>query len=137
MRDIADSDYHLVVKSLDTEVVAFAPMVASHHPRVIAVGEGKFKRNSIGRIYFGAFLGRGDLLQVQLLLNEDCRVPTRSKINGTPQKPLATAAAAVEVDFSVSDIPHRPDFVQNDGGMLQFGQKNIFDDLTDILSGTH
>lgn len=41
LRDIVDSDYHLVVKSLDTEVVAFAPMVASHHPRVIAVGEGK------------------------------------------------------------------------------------------------
>lgn len=40
LRDIADADYHLVVKSLDTEVVAFAPMVASHHPRVIAVGEG-------------------------------------------------------------------------------------------------
>lgn len=47
LRDIADTDYHLVVESLDPAVVAFAPMVASHHPRVIAVGEGS-----------------GDLLQV-------------------------------------------------------------------------
>lgn len=43
LRDISDTDYHLVVESLDPEVVAFAPMVASHHPRVIAVGEGKQK----------------------------------------------------------------------------------------------
>lgn len=43
LRDISDTDYHLVVESLDPEVVAFAPMVASHHPRVIAVGEGNGK----------------------------------------------------------------------------------------------
>lgn len=45
------------MESLDTEVVAFAPMLASHHPRVIAVGEGN-----------------GDLLRVNLLLSEECRL---------------------------------------------------------------
>lgn len=50
-------DYFLLVESLDTEVVAFAPMLASHHPRVIAVGEGN-----------------GDLLRVTLLLSEECRL---------------------------------------------------------------
>uniref|UniRef100_A0A182QVT6 Transmembrane protein TMEM132 N-terminal domain-containing protein n=1 Tax=Anopheles farauti TaxID=69004 RepID=A0A182QVT6_9DIPT len=40
-RDISVDDYFLLVESLDTEVVAFAPMLASHHPRVIAVGEVK------------------------------------------------------------------------------------------------
>lgn len=40
LRDVAVSDYFLVVESLDPEVVAFAPMYASRHPRVIAVGEG-------------------------------------------------------------------------------------------------
>lgn len=41
LRDVSDTDYHLVVESLNSDVVAFAPMVASHHPRVIAIGEGK------------------------------------------------------------------------------------------------
>lgn len=50
-------DYFLLVESLDTEVVAFAPMLASHHPRVIAVGEGS-----------------GNLLRVNLLLSEECRL---------------------------------------------------------------
>lgn len=40
LRDVAVSDYYLLVESLDPEVVAFAPMLASRHPRVIAVGEG-------------------------------------------------------------------------------------------------
>lgn len=40
LRDVAVSDYFLLVESLDPEVVAFAPMLASKHPRVIAVGEG-------------------------------------------------------------------------------------------------
>lgn len=50
-------NYFLLVESLDTEVVAFAPMLASNYPRVIAVGEGN-----------------GDLLRVTLLLPEDCRL---------------------------------------------------------------
>lgn len=82
------------------------------------------------------FLGRGDLLQVQLLLNEDCRVPPRSKLSGRGAGPLATAAAAVEVDFSASDIPHRPDFPQNDGGMAVPHTNTNFLDLHDILIGT-
>jgi transmembrane protein 132 len=40
LRDVAVTDYFLLVESLDPEVVAFAPMLASKHPRVIAVGEG-------------------------------------------------------------------------------------------------
>lgn len=49
-------NYYLHVESLDPEVVAFAPMLASSYPRVIAVGEGN-----------------GDLLRVTLLLPEECR----------------------------------------------------------------
>ncbi|KAL3270215.1 hypothetical protein HHI36_009271 [Cryptolaemus montrouzieri] len=116
LRDIADSDYHLVVESLDPEVVAFAPMVASHHPRVIAVGEGS-----------------GDLLQVTLLLSEECRMSARSKIKGLG--PLAQASANVIVDFSSSDLPHRPDILQNDGGVYGGTKSGVFQDLQDILKG--
>ncbi|GLH03409.1 uncharacterized protein GBIM_09318, partial [Gryllus bimaculatus] len=35
---------------------------------------------------------------------------------GGGANPLAAASAYVEVDFSASDLPQRPDFVQNDGG---------------------
>jgi transmembrane protein 132 len=115
LRDIADTDYHLVVESLDPEVVAFAPMVASHHPRVIAVGEGN-----------------GDLLQVTLLLAEECRTSARPKIKGVG--PLATASASVTVDFSTSDLQHRPDILQNDGGSYG-GSKRDFQDLQDMLKG--
>lgn len=57
LRDVSIDDYFLLVESLDTEVVAFAPMLASNYPRVIAVGEGN-----------------GDLLRITLLLPEECRV---------------------------------------------------------------
>lgn len=40
LRDIDRDAYSLRVQSLDSEVVAFAPMLGSAHPRVIAVGEG-------------------------------------------------------------------------------------------------
>lgn len=115
LRDIADTDYHLVVESLDPEVVAFAPMVASHHPRVIAVGEGS-----------------GDLLQVTLLLSEECRILGRPKVKTAG--PLATAAAHITVDFTSSDLAHRPDILQNDGGSYA-GSKGgrDFADLHDIL----
>lgn len=131
------SDYHLVVESLDPEVVAFAPMVAAHHPRVIAVGEG-----------------RGDLLRVTLQLADICRLPPtggrRSKGSSTrsnvPSPALATATANVEVDFASGDLPHRPEFVQNDGGgTVQGGSshhhrerkigREIAPDLHDIIIG--
>lgn len=118
LREVADSDYHLVVESLDPEVVAFAPMVASHHPRVIAVGEGS-----------------GDLLHVTLLLSEECRaIPAKPKTKTAG--PLATAAASVAVDFSNSDLPHRPDILQNDGGSYTGSKSRDFQDLTDILKGS-
>ncbi|XP_044592113.1 transmembrane protein 132E isoform X3 [Cotesia glomerata] len=140
LREIAVSDYHLTVESLDPEVVAFAPMVASHHPRVIAVGEG-----------------HGDLLRVTLSLAEACRMSgtnagrrakgsrTNTSGQGATQA-LATATANVEVDFASSDLPHRPEFVQNDGGgTVQGGSshhhrerktgREVAPDLHDILIG--
>lgn len=116
LREVADSDYHLLVESTDPEIVAFAPMVASHHPRVIAVGEGS-----------------GDLLQVTLLISEECRGPLRGKSKG--YGPLGTAAASVVVDFSSSDLQHRPDILQNDGGSYGNAKGRDFHDLTDILKG--
>ncbi|KAG8035245.1 hypothetical protein G9C98_001735 [Cotesia typhae] len=140
LREIAVSDYHLTVESLDPEVVAFAPMVASHHPRVIAVGEG-----------------HGDLLRVTLSLAEACRMSgtnagrraKESRTNTSGQgatQALATATANVEVDFASSDLPHRPEFVQNDGGgTVQGGSshhhrerktgREVAPDLHDILIG--
>ena len=137
LREVAVSDYHLVVESLDPEVVAFAPMVAAHHPRVIAVGEG-----------------RGDLLRVTLQLSDICRLPPtggrRSKGSPTrsnsPSPALATATANVEVDFASSELPHRPEFVQNDGGgIVQGGSshhhrerktgREVSPDLHDIIIG--
>ncbi|XP_012251513.2 transmembrane protein 132E isoform X2 [Athalia rosae] len=126
LREVAVNDYHLLVESLDPEVVAFAPMVASHHPRVIAVGEG-----------------RGDLLRVTLQLADVCRLPSRRSKNSprTPAAPLATASANVEVDFASSDLPNRPEFVQNDGGGIvgshreRKNGKEITSDLHDILIG--
>lgn len=57
-------NYFLLVESLDTEVVAFAPMLASSYPRVIAVGEGN-----------------GDLLRVTLLLPEECRASKNKQLS--------------------------------------------------------
>lgn len=57
-------NYYLHVESLDPEVVAFAPMLASSYPRVIAVGEGN-----------------GDLLRVTLLLPEECRAKRNAQQN--------------------------------------------------------
>lgn len=118
LRDIAVSDYYLIVDSLDPDIVAFAPMVASHHPRVIAVGEG-----------------RGDLLRVALLPNEECR---RYLKPGTPGKaqtgPLAQTTATVEVDFGAGDISQRSEFVQNDGNFgTSIRDRRIKADLGDIL----
>ncbi|XP_047106144.1 transmembrane protein 132E [Schistocerca piceifrons] len=134
LREVAVSDYHLLVESLDPEVVAFAPMVTSPHPRVIAVGEG-----------------RGDLLRVALLPADACRGggggggavtrgrPAAGGAGAAPAPALAAASAYVEVDFSGSDLPQRPDLVQNDGGPgvggglpLGFGPRSSRDMVADV-----
>ncbi|XP_058811581.1 transmembrane protein 132E [Topomyia yanbarensis] len=123
LRDISVDDYFLLVESLDTEVVAFAPMLASHHPRVIAVGEGN-----------------GDLLRVTLLLSEECRLRRNIPVSKQGIKssigPLVSALASVQVDFSASDIGTRPDTVQNDGiaGRDRKAGHEL-SDLADILIG--
>lgn len=99
-------------------------MLASHHPRVIAVGEG-----------------RGDLLRVTLLLSEECRlrrnIPMSKQNPKTTMGPLASALANVQVDFSTSDTPNRPDTVQNDGigRERKNGREKDVNDLSDILIG--
>ncbi|XP_028040950.1 transmembrane protein 132B [Bombyx mandarina] len=131
LRDVAVSDYFLLVESLDPEVVAFAPMLASKHPRVIAVGEGS-----------------GELLRVTLLTPEQCRsgpirrvalpgkgdAKTPANIKNIPGA-LATAAASVDVDFSGGDAPQRPDTPQNDDIMARGGLRSGLSDLSDVLKG--
>uniref|UniRef100_A0A182YEM9 Transmembrane protein 132E n=1 Tax=Anopheles stephensi TaxID=30069 RepID=A0A182YEM9_ANOST len=124
LRDISVDDYFLLVESLDTEVVAFAPMLASHHPRVIAVGEGN-----------------GELLRVTLLLSEECRIRRNMPVSKQGMKtsvgPLVSALASVQVDFSGSDTNTRSDTLQNDGAVgrdrNKFGKD--LNDLEDILIG--
>ncbi|XP_060663139.1 transmembrane protein 132C [Drosophila nasuta] len=134
LRDIAVEDYFLLVESLDTEVVAFAPMLASHHPRVIAVGEGN-----------------GNLLRVTLLLSEECRLRRGSgagsssassasvgvvKQNKPNAAPLASALASIEVDFNNVDIVSKQESIQNDGtvGRERKNYRNT-GDLADIIVG--
>uniref|UniRef100_A0A182VPZ5 Uncharacterized protein n=1 Tax=Anopheles minimus TaxID=112268 RepID=A0A182VPZ5_9DIPT len=124
LRDISVDDYFLLVESLDTEVVAFAPMLASHHPRVIAVGEGN-----------------GELLRVTLLLSEECRIrrnmPVSKQGIKTSAGPLVSALASVQVDFSGSDANTRSDTLQNDGAVGRDRNKmgKDMNDLEDILIG--
>nr|XP_021189588.1 transmembrane protein 132E isoform X1 [Helicoverpa armigera] len=131
LRDVAVSDYYLVVESLDPEVVAFAPMYASRHPRVIAVGEGS-----------------GELLRVTLLTPEQCRTGPLRRValpgKGDTKTPaniknipgaIATAAASVDVDFSGGDAPQRPDTPQNDDIMARGGMRSGMAELGDILKG--
>ncbi|KAL0893775.1 hypothetical protein ABMA27_013911 [Loxostege sticticalis] len=131
LRDVAVTDYFLLVESLDPEVVAFAPMLASKHPRVIAVGEGS-----------------GELLRVTLLTPEQCRngplrrvalpgkgdAKTPANIKNIPGA-LASAAASVDVDFSGGDAPQRPDTPQNDDIMVRGGLRSGMADLADVLKG--
>ncbi|XP_023037165.1 transmembrane protein 132E isoform X1 [Drosophila willistoni] len=127
LRDIAVEDYFLLVESLDTEVVAFAPMLASHHPRVIAVGEGN-----------------GNLLRVTLLLSEECRLrrggtlsSSTTKQNKSNAAPLASALASIEVDFNNVDIVSKQEAIQNDGTVGRGERKNYRQsgDLADIIVG--
>ncbi|CAH2074200.1 unnamed protein product, partial [Iphiclides podalirius] len=131
LRDVAVSDYYLLVESLDSDVVAFAPMLASRHPRVIAVGEGS-----------------GELLRVTLLTPEQCRAgplrrvalpgrgdaKTPANIKSVPGA-LAAAAAGVDVDFAGGDAPQRPDTPQNDDIMARGGLRTGMADLSDVLKG--
>ncbi|GBP71122.1 Transmembrane protein 132B [Eumeta japonica] len=135
LRDVAVTDYYLLVESLDPEVVAFAPMLASKHPRVIAVGEGS-----------------GELLRVTLLTPEQCRsgplrrvalpgkgdAKTPANIKNIPGA-LATAAASVDVDFSggsaVGDVLQRPDTPQNDDIMARSGSRSSLTDHNYLVKG--
>ena len=112
-------DYFLLVESLDTDVVAFAPMLASHHPRVIAVGEGN-----------------GNLLRVTLLLSEDCRTrrnPNSSKLFKYNSLPLASSIASIDVDFNNEKVKHES--IQNDGivGRDRSNFRKGAGDLADII----
>lgn len=111
-------------------------MVASHHPRVIAVGEG-----------------RGELIRVNLQLADSCKLSgrrTKSNLSQartaavTTALPLATSTANIEVDFASSELPTRPEFVQNDGGgnlglsahhRDRKAGREVSPDLHDILIG--
>jgi transmembrane protein 132 len=55
----------------------------------------------------------------------------------TTSGPLASALANVQVDFTTSDTPSRPDTVQNDGigGGRKMGRDKDVNDLSDILIG--
>lgn len=127
--DVSALDYSISVDSLNPEVVAFAPMLTSLHPRVIAVGEGKGN------------------LRVSLVLPDTCRSEARLK-----DFVLVTASAYIEVDFFENDYSQKsPMFVQNDGGGVGASNVNTFfmhnnkdkkkndldpsSDLQDIISG--
>ncbi|KAL5274878.1 TMEM132E family protein [Megaselia abdita] len=120
LRDVTHDDYFLHVESLDTDVVAFAPMLASHHPRVIAVGEGN-----------------GDLLRVTLFVSDECR-SRRGLLLGKQSKqgqvPLSSAVASVQVDFN-GETPTKPDSVQNDGVIGRGKSYRDKSDLGDIIVG--
>ncbi|KAE9544271.1 hypothetical protein AGLY_001450 [Aphis glycines] len=100
LRSVAMSDYALRVESTNPDVVAFAPMAASPHPRVIAVGSGK-----------------GQLLRVSFGPPDVCG--KHEPIGGGRKTILPTTlsetAAEVQVDFSSSPYSVEQ-FVQNDGG---------------------
>lgn len=120
---MAIDNYFLSVESLDTEVVAFAPMLASNYPRVIAVGEGS-----------------GDLLRVTLQLPEECRIkrslPLTKQTAKDSQSPLATTLASVQVDFNAIEFPDNPDTFQNDGVSGRDRKPNHDSNfLSDILIG--
>ncbi|XP_022254425.1 transmembrane protein 132C-like [Limulus polyphemus] len=109
LSDITETDYHLSVDTFDSGVVAFAPMAGLHHPRVIAIGQGK-----------------GDLLHVSLELSAHCQKRRT--------QPLAMAYAYVYVNFTESILTGS---VLSDGrfrGKLGSRQKqlNRIDGVRDI-----
>ena len=74
LRDIDPDQYYLTVDTLDSHVIAFAPILGARETRVIAVGEGT-----------------GELLKVSLELADDC--------HDKNVEPLATATVFLEIDF--------------------------------------
>jgi len=116
------NDYLLHVESLDSEVVAFAPMLASHHPRVIAIGEG-----------------HGELLRISMFLPESCRA--RKPLNAfkyvkSNNAVLASSLAPVEVVFKNIDASNKQENIQNDGVLYKDSKfrRNPADlsDITDL-----
>ena len=82
LRDIDPDQYYLTVDTLDSHVIAFAPILGARETRVIAVGEGT-----------------GELLKVSLELADDC--------HDKNVEPLATATVFLEIDFdAVVDVFH-------------------------------
>lgn len=100
LRSVAMSDYALRVESTNPDVVAFAPMAASPHPRVIAVGSGK---GQLLRVSFGPPDACG---------KHEVVAGVRKAVQSTT---LSETAADVQVDFSSSPYSVEQ-FVQNDGG---------------------
>lgn len=105
LRSVAMSDYTLRVESTNPDVVAFAPMAASPHPRVIAVGSGK---GQLLRVSFGP----PDACGKHEVLNVAGGSGGRKTVQPTT---LSETAADVQVDFSSSPYSVEQ-FVQNDGG---------------------
>jgi transmembrane protein 132 len=101
------SEYALRVESTNPDVVAFAPMAASPHPRVIAVGSGK---GQLLRVSFGPpdACGRHEVAGGGGTGPGGVRKPVQSTM-------LSETAAEVQVDFSSSPYSVEQ-FVQNDGG---------------------
>uniref|UniRef100_A0A2S2QS55 Transmembrane protein n=1 Tax=Sipha flava TaxID=143950 RepID=A0A2S2QS55_9HEMI len=107
LRSVAMSEYALRVESTNPDVVAFAPMAASPHPRVIAVGSGK---GQLLRVSFGPpdACGRHEVAGGGGTGPGGVRKPVQSTM-------LSETAAEVQVDFSSSPYSVEQ-FVQNDGG---------------------
>ena len=121
LRHIASDQYYLTVDTLDSEVIAFAPILGSKDTRVIAVGKGQ-----------------GELLKVSLELADDCHDKT--------DDPLASTTVYVEVDFDAAD-PEPPATVERQtkgggrkgrGGRKRKEQKSVNDiksvDMGEIFS---
>lgn len=107
LRSVAMSDYALRVESTNPDVVAFAPMAASPHPRVIAVGSGKGR---LLRVSFGPpdTCGKHEVAGGSGVVVGGGRKAVQSTT-------LSETAAEVQVDFSSSPYSVEQ-FVQNDGG---------------------
>ena len=99
LRSIDSDQFYLTVDTLDSDVIAFAPILGSKDTRVIAVGRG-----------------RGELLKVSLELADDC--------HDKHDDPLASDTVHVEVDFDADDnVPEATDQRQFKGRKGRGGRK--------------